>query len=1062
MSARVLTFTLLSLVFAAPVMAAAPVRVILVGDSTMATRTGYGDALCQRFAPQTACINLARGGRSSGSFRAEGRWDTVQELLRERGPYAATFVLIQFGHNDQPGKPGRSTDLVKEFPVNLARYASEVKALGGVPVLFTPLTRRSFRGPWLHNDHAPWAAATREVARTSGTALLDLTTLSGAAVQAMGSAEADTLAQEGAFDHTHLGAKGAAVFSRMVAGQLAKAFPLLSAAMLPGEPGAPVAVRQVAPADGWAAFDGGTRGGATAHGDDTYTVTSAEQLRTALARPAKGARIIQVAGTIDMRGPQPFASTADQAARSVIKLGSNTSLIGVGADAGFVNASVVVSNADNVIVRNLRFQNPCDVNPVWDPKDGSTGNWNSQFDSIVVSGSTHVWIDHNSFTDAPATDDTFPIENGMRKQCHDGALDINKASDFVTVSYNHFALHDKNVLIGSGDSAVGDRGHLRITVSNNLFEHVSSRSPRVRYGRVHVFNNLYRGDRKHAQYPHEYSIGVGKEADIIAEDNVFDVVKAKACKDIVRHYDPAARFSDRGSLFNGQPLACENQKENGWRIPYPYRPLPAQAVAGHVGMYAGAGKTLVAPLVLSPRAGQVQVPADTQLRIDLAYTPVLGQGAVRIYRQADGTLIDTIDTREELTVLGYPGQPQVRQVNYKPIRLRGNSVVIQPHTGKLAPDTAYTVTVDAGVFDRQGISKQAKWDFQTAGAVPVRPVLTVDDDSAADFRTVQGALNHVMRSYEKAEPVTIRIANGAYQELLYVRQKDNLTITGESIRGVLIQAENNNGRNPGSGKSQVAGTAPVEGGRTLMLAEESDLLTLEQLTIENTTLRGSTSGSQAETILTIGDTARLIAKNAHFFSEQDTLQLRGYAWFYRTLVAGNVDFIWGANRVALFEESEIRTVGDSSGKPSGGWLVQARSVTEQDKGFVFLNSVMTKGEGPTGRTPGVGVTYFARSPGYKHTWDNVAFINSRIDNHISPRGWAQDGLNKQPMPNPAVSTAASGWREYNTRDLAGKPVDLSQRTGGYQLSEAEAVREFGSRAAVFSAYANGQGWNPAP
>jgi lysophospholipase L1-like esterase len=111
------------------------VRVILVGDSTMATKSGYGDAFCQRLLSYVECINLARGGRSSGSFRAEGLWDKVQELLLQPEAISTkTYVLIQFGHNDQPGKPGRSTDLVTEFPVNMTRYVNEVKAWKGVPV----------------------------------------------------------------------------------------------------------------------------------------------------------------------------------------------------------------------------------------------------------------------------------------------------------------------------------------------------------------------------------------------------------------------------------------------------------------------------------------------------------------------------------------------------------------------------------------------------------------------------------------------------------------------------------------------------------------------------------------------------------------------------------------------------------------------------------------------------------------------------------------------------------------------------------------------------------------
>lgn len=240
----------LSLLFSPAIAAdapAKPVRIILVGDSTMATKSGYGDALCARFQPAVGCINLARGGRSSGSFRAEGRWDEVQALLKDGAAYSNTYVLVQFGHNDQPGKPGRSTDLVTGFPANMARYAAETVALGGVPVLVTPLTRRSFKGDYLKDDLAPWSAATRKVAAETGAALIDLNAMSAAAVQKMGQDEADTLAQaprpanygaqasvaglepqgapKSAFDRTHLGAKGAALFSGMVAGELQRLFP---------------------------------------------------------------------------------------------------------------------------------------------------------------------------------------------------------------------------------------------------------------------------------------------------------------------------------------------------------------------------------------------------------------------------------------------------------------------------------------------------------------------------------------------------------------------------------------------------------------------------------------------------------------------------------------------------------------------------------------------------------------------------------------------------------------------------------------------------------------------
>ncbi|WP_306393025.1 rhamnogalacturonan acetylesterase [Telluria beijingensis] len=223
---------LLSL-FAAGAIAAPdkPLRVILVGDSTMASSTGYGDALCARLTPDTACHNLARGGRSSGSFRVEGRWDEVRSLLSATDGFAASYVLIQFGHNDQPGKPGRSTDYVHEFPANMRRYVMEARAAGGIPVLVTPLSRRSFRGAWVHDDLAPWSAAVRQVARETNAPLLDLNALSMADIQAMGPDKADALARAGAnFDHTHVGPAGAERYAGMVAGELRRRVPAIVAA----------------------------------------------------------------------------------------------------------------------------------------------------------------------------------------------------------------------------------------------------------------------------------------------------------------------------------------------------------------------------------------------------------------------------------------------------------------------------------------------------------------------------------------------------------------------------------------------------------------------------------------------------------------------------------------------------------------------------------------------------------------------------------------------------------------------------------------------------------------
>ena len=243
-----------------PVRKITPSKIILVGDSTTAVVGGWGPSFCANHVTSfMACVNLARGGRSSGNYRTEGSWEVALAEMRTRG-YKDIWVTIQFGHNDQPGKPGRSTDLATEFPANLARYIDEARAAGAKPILVTPLTRRMFVGGKLQNDLEPWAAAVRKVAAEKKVPLIDLHAESQQAVQSMGEAEADRFAQvpkgevpvdivappsstevqdmpwgqrKLSFDRTHLGRDGSDYFARMVAGELAAAVPAMRPLLLP-------------------------------------------------------------------------------------------------------------------------------------------------------------------------------------------------------------------------------------------------------------------------------------------------------------------------------------------------------------------------------------------------------------------------------------------------------------------------------------------------------------------------------------------------------------------------------------------------------------------------------------------------------------------------------------------------------------------------------------------------------------------------------------------------------------------------------------------------------------
>lgn len=86
------------------------------------------------------------------------------------------------------------------------------------------------------------------------------------------------------------------------------------------------------------------------------------------------------------------AAHTKQQNRIRVNLTSNTTLVGLGPDARIVNAHVRVNNIQNVIIRNITFEDAFDCFPQWDPTNGALGNWNSSYDNISLTGATNVWV----------------------------------------------------------------------------------------------------------------------------------------------------------------------------------------------------------------------------------------------------------------------------------------------------------------------------------------------------------------------------------------------------------------------------------------------------------------------------------------------------------------------------------------------------------------------------------------------------------------------------------------------------------------------------------------------
>ena len=123
------------------------VRIDLIGDSTQTDNAGYGRGFCANFTAQVDCVNMAKGGASTRTFREQGLWDRALATKPD-------YMVIQFGHNDLVTKDHADRQVaLPDYVANLKRFITEARAAGITPVLCTPLTRRYFEADGkIHSD----------------------------------------------------------------------------------------------------------------------------------------------------------------------------------------------------------------------------------------------------------------------------------------------------------------------------------------------------------------------------------------------------------------------------------------------------------------------------------------------------------------------------------------------------------------------------------------------------------------------------------------------------------------------------------------------------------------------------------------------------------------------------------------------------------------------------------------------------------------------------------------------------------------------------------------------
>jgi pectate lyase len=301
---------------------------------------------------------------------------------------------------------------------------------------------------------------------------------------------------------------------------------------------------------GFATVAGGTTGGA---GGGTGSVSTVSELIAAVGSPV--ASNIIISGTFDLGS-------------NTLKLASHKTIIGAGSNAGFIG-HVYLHGVSNVIFRNLNFANPQGV-----------GQGIGRGDGLTTHSSYHVWVDHCNFG-----------------ECADGQFDITHGSDLLTVSWCRFFYtnaaneHRLSMLIGNKDNlAAEDAGRLHVTLHHNwIGELVQDRSPRVRFGQVHVFNNYYGAKDINT------CIGLGCGSQVLAESCDFDGMKRPwRSRSEPNCTEGRIQWND-DHIYNHPKLTIEGTNSTVFKPAYAYKLDAGKEVKDNVLKNAGAGKGPFAP-----------------------------------------------------------------------------------------------------------------------------------------------------------------------------------------------------------------------------------------------------------------------------------------------------------------------------------------------------------------------------------------------------------------------------------------------------------------------------------
>jgi pectinesterase len=457
-----------------------------------------------------------------------------------------------------------------------------------------------------------------------------------------------------------------------------------------------------------------------------------------------------------------------------------------------------------------------------------------------------------------------------------------------------------------------------------------------------------------------------------------------------------------------------------------------------------AGSAASAQTLFPANKGRAVNP-DVQLKLTFNQPPAIGKsGKVRVFDAANDRLIDTLDlsvppgpteratgvalTAPYLaTAYNYdrsvvptnrntrPGTPSAGAeptsdkyqltiiggftdgFHFYPIIVSGNTATIQLHHNLLAYGRSYYVTIDAGVLNLpdgsfKGITGKQTWRFSTKAKAPRARAgkFIVSADGTGDFNTVQGAMDFVPD--HGLHRVTIVVRTGVYQELVYFRNKDTVTIIGEDRDHTVVRYANNEVFNPhpvNIRTNELLGTFPSR--RAAFAVDNCEDIQIINLTLE------TTAPGQAEGLLMTG--RRNVLRNVRVIGFGDALQVNGGAYIVDSIIEGAGDTILGRGP-AFFERTTVKS------RSVFMWIRNPAA----NHGNVFKDCTFIGTGEPT---------VLARSPkngNSNYPYSEAVLLNCTLSG-IRPEGWG-----------PADEGGQVHFWEYNSRNADGSPVDTSKRS----------------------------------